>query len=101
MADDVEFEDFEITDYDLMEGMGLGFRRRKMTKEDAIYGIWADKDSDDDDRPSFSGKRKKDYTKPLNFVSGGVVQKGKDKKTDDDGGFFLLLRYNLTFRKNS
>ncbi|RMX42264.1 hypothetical protein pdam_00009851 [Pocillopora damicornis] len=84
MADDVEFEDFEITDYDLMEGMGLGFRRRKMTKEDAIYGIWADKDSDDDDRPSFSGKRKKDYTKPLNFVSGGVVQKGKDKKTDDD-----------------
>lgn len=84
MADDVEVEDFEITDYDLMEGMGLGFRRRKMTREDAIYGIWADRDSDDDDRPSFSGKRKKDYTKPLNFVSGGVVQKGKDKKTEDD-----------------
>lgn len=91
MADDVEFEDFEITDYDLMEGMGLGFRRRKMTKEDAIYGIWADKDSDDDDRLSFSGKRKKDYTKPLNFVSGGVVQKGKDKKTDDDGGFLSFV----------
>ena len=81
----MEVEDFEITDYDLMEGFGLGFRRRKMTKEEAIYGMWAEKDSDDDERSGgFSGRRKKDYSKPLNFVSGGVVQKGKDK-TEDDG----------------
>ena len=85
MADDVEVEDFEITDYDLMQGFGLGFGRRKMTKEEAIYGMWAERDSDDDERPSFSGRRKKDYTKPLNFVSGGIVQKGKDKTTEDDG----------------
>lgn len=90
MVDDVEFEDFEIIDYDLMEGMGLGFRRCKMIKEDVIYGIWVDKDLDDDDRLSFFGKRKKDYIKFLNFVSGGVVQKGKDKKIDDDGGFFYF-----------
>ena len=87
MDDDVEVEDFEITDMDLMHGLGLGFRRRKMTKEEAIYGMWADKDSDDDDGPvGYTGRRKKDYSKPLNFVSGGIVQKGKDKKnTDDDG----------------
>ena len=86
MADDVEVEDFEITDYDLMEGLGLGFRRRKMTKEEAIYGMWADRDSDDDEGPSgYSGRRKKDYSKPLNFVSGGIVQKGKDKNIEDDG----------------
>lgn len=85
MDDDVEVEDFEITDYDLMQGFGLGFRKKRMTKEEAIYGMWADKDSDDDERSSgFSGKRKKDYSKPLNFVSGGIVQKGKDKNAEDD-----------------
>ena len=82
MDDDVEVEDFEITDYDLMQGFGLGFRRRRMTKEEAIYGMWADKDSDDEGPSGYSGRRKKDYTKPLNFVSGGIVQKGKDKKSD-------------------
>mgnify|MGYP000023012362 CR=1 FL=1 len=91
--DDVEVENFEITDMDLMHGFGLGFRRRKMTKEEAIYGMWAEKDSDDDDIPSgFSGRRKKDYSKPLNFVSGGIVQKGKDKNKEDDGE----LSNNLT-----
>ncbi|XP_020609347.1 tuftelin-interacting protein 11-like [Orbicella faveolata] len=85
MDDDVEVEDFEITDYDLMQGFGLGFRKKRMTKEEAIYGMWAEKDSDDDERSSgFSGKRKKDYSKPLNFVSGGIVQKGKDKNAEDD-----------------
>lgn len=85
MDDDVEVEDFEITDRDLMEGFGLGFRRHRMTREEAIYGMWAERDSDDDEGPrGYSKKRKKDYTKPLNFVSGGIVQKGKDKNLDDD-----------------
>lgn len=85
MDDDVEVEDFEITDRDLMEGFGLGFIRHRMTREEAIYGMWAERDSDDDEGPrGYSKKRKKDYTKPLNFVSGGIVQKGKDKSVDDD-----------------
>ena len=99
MDDDVEVEDFEITDRDLMEGFGLGFRRHRMTREEAIYGMWAERDSDDDEGPrGYSKKRKKDYTKPLNFVSGGIVQKGKDKNLDDDGTnlvtVFLLYTYN-------
>ena len=95
MDDDVEVEDFEITDFDLMQGFGLGFRKKRMTKEEAIYGMWAEKDSDDDERSSgFSGKRKKDYSKPLNFVSGGIVQKGKDKNTEDDGRLVLLVKVN-------
>ena len=99
MDDDVEVEDFEITDRDLMEGFGLGFRRHRMTREEAIYGMWAERDSDDDEGPrGYSKKRKKDYTKPLNFVSGGIVQKGKDKNVDDDGTnlvtVFLLYTYN-------
>ena len=95
MEDDVEVEEFGITDYDLMQGlgMGLGYGRRKMTKEQAIYGMWAEKDSDDED--NYGGRRTKDYSKPLNFVSGGVVQKGKKKKKEDvkegDEGNQLML----------
>ena len=105
MDDDVEVEDFEITDRDLMEGFGLGFRRHRMTKEEAIYGMWAERDSDDDEGPrGYSKKRKKDYTKPLNFVSGGIVQKGKDKNLDDDGTnlvtVFLLYTYNKKYCYN-
>lgn len=59
-----------------------------MIKEEVIYGMWVDKDLDDDEKLSgFLGKRKKDYFKLLNFVSGGIVQKGKDKNVEDDGRF--------------
>ena len=85
MDDDVEVEDFEVSDYDLLFGMrgglGLGTKRKKRTKEHAIYGIWSQADSDDED--SYGGlgrKSKKDYSKPLSFVSGGIVQKGGEKE---------------------
>ena len=41
MADE-EVERFEITDYDLENEFGSGPRRRGLTKEQQIYGIWAD-----------------------------------------------------------
>ena len=83
MDDDQEVEEFGITDYDLMQGMGmgLGYRKRRFTKEQAIYGMWAEKDSDDEG--GYGGRKTKDYSKPLNFVSGGVVQKGKKDKKDE------------------
>ena len=89
MDDDVEVEDFEVTDYDLMFGMrgglGLGSKRKKTSKEHAIYGIWAQHDSDEDESyGGFGRKSKKDYSKPLNFVSGGIVQKGKEKEMKDE-----------------
>lgn len=44
-------------------------------------GIWADNSGDSDDSgPELGGRRKKgskDYTKPLNFVAGGIQQSGK------------------------
>ena len=46
MADD-ELENFEVTDYDLANEFG-GFgskRMKKFTKEQQIYGMWAE-DSD-------------------------------------------------------
>lgn len=57
-------------------------------------GIWADDSGDEDDggvgsRPSFRGaggmSGKHNYSVPVNFVSGGVQQAGKQKtpKSDD------------------
>ena len=39
-----EFEPFQMTEEEFLP------KRRKMTKEDHIYGLWAEHDSDEDDR---------------------------------------------------
>ena len=78
MADsDNEVEEFSITDYDLQNEFFPGLKRRKMTKEQAMLGIWASRDSDDDDDVG-DKKRKANYSMPMQFVSGGIV-KNKDK----------------------
>ena len=78
MADsDNEVEEFSITDYDLQNEFYPGLKRRKMTKEQAMLGIWASRDSDDDDDVG-DKKRKANYSMPMQFVSGGIV-KNKDK----------------------
>ena len=78
MADsDNEVEEFSITDYDLQNEFFPGMKRRKMTKEQTMLGIWAGRDSDDDE--GFGDKKRKaNYSMPLQFVSGGIV-KTKDK----------------------
>lgn len=87
MSDD-EMEKFEITDFDLDNEFNMNRPQRRLTKNQAIYGIWADEEGNDsDDEPSgFGGRRNKDkkykqnYTAPVSFVAGGVQQAGKDKK---------------------
>lgn len=54
--DDVEMERFEITDWDLENEFNPNRQRHWQTKEEATYGMWAERDSDDE-RPSFGGKR--------------------------------------------
>ncbi|KAF6729605.1 Tuftelin-interacting protein 11 [Oryzias melastigma] len=88
--DGVEIESFEVTDWDLANEFNPERRRFRQTKEQATYGIWADKDSDEDERPSFGGKRTKDYSTPVNFVSAGLrktaaeeKQQEKDEGSDD------------------
>ncbi|XP_063699786.1 septin-interacting protein 1-like [Culicoides brevitarsis] len=97
---DEEYERFEITDYDLDNEFNPNRNRRRPTKNQAIYGIWADNSGDSDDSgPELGGRRKKgfkDYSKPLNFVAGGVQQAGKKPpslvpnqikgKKDDESG---------------
>jgi hypothetical protein len=40
---DDEYEPFQVTGDEFLP------KRRKMTKEDHIYGLWAEHDSDEDD----------------------------------------------------
>ncbi|KAF0033803.1 hypothetical protein F2P81_013869 [Scophthalmus maximus] len=76
----VEIESFEVTDWDLANEFNPDRRRHKQTKEQATYGIWADRDSDEDERPSFGGQRSKDYSAPVNFVSAGLRKTASEEK---------------------
>lgn len=46
-SDEEEYEQFQVTEEDLF---GYPKRRRRFTKEDHIYGMWAQHDSDDEGR---------------------------------------------------
>lgn len=88
---DTEYEKFEINDYDL-ENEFNPFRtgRKRPTKNQQIYGIWADDDSDAEGNQSTSAKgrnrgdarKAKDYTAPIGFVAGGIQQSGKKKEEE-------------------
>uniref|UniRef100_A0A8D8YMB8 Tuftelin-interacting protein 11 n=1 Tax=Cacopsylla melanoneura TaxID=428564 RepID=A0A8D8YMB8_9HEMI len=82
---DGEYERFEVTDYDLNNEFNTNRPRKKMSKNQMIYGMWADSDNEDEDagRPSFSKKKPKNYTAPVNFISGGVQQAGKKKDEEE------------------
>ncbi|PIO65531.1 g-patch domain protein [Teladorsagia circumcincta] len=77
MAEEDEgMEAFDFDERDLEFALNPG-RRHYQTKNQATYGIWADRESDEDeayDRPSFGKKARKDYSAPINFISGGIKQ---------------------------
>ncbi|XP_077493306.1 septin interacting protein 1 isoform X1 [Amblyomma americanum] len=78
---DVEIENFEITDWDIANEFNINRVRRRPTKNQQIYGVWADDEDDGDERPSFqSSKKHKDFSAPISFVSGGVRQVGKQEE---------------------
>ncbi|KAG5282785.1 hypothetical protein AALO_G00059910 [Alosa alosa] len=79
--DGVEIEKFEISEWDLANEFNPERRRHKQTKEEATYGIWAEHDSDEE-RPSFGGKRSKDYSAPVSFVSAGIRKTAAEEKQE-------------------
>lgn len=87
-----EYEAFEVTDYDLANEFNPNRPRRKLTKNQQIYGIWADSDSDADSDVELKGRRgggrgsKVRSTGPVNFVTGGIQQSGSFKKTETTQG---------------
>ena len=85
MGDDDDVMRFEITDQDLDDEMRSSYgKRTRMSKNKAIYGVWADNsDSEGEEvRPSFGGK--KDYSAPVNFVSAGVQNQKKDRDKESE-----------------
>lgn len=81
---DNEVESFEITDYDLQSELNPGMGNKRQTKEQAIYGIWAN--SDDEMEADGTHQRRSQIRKnvePMGFVSGGTFAKEK-QRTDID-----------------
>lgn len=54
--DGVELERFEVSEWDLHNEFNPHRARHRPSKEEATYGVWAERDSDEE-RPSFGGKR--------------------------------------------
>lgn len=121
MEDDQERERFGMeNDYEDGQWIGGEFyygkrkEKRHQTKDDVLYGIFASGDTDSDSEGCSKKKRKKDLsrkqqdlTKPLNFVSSGIVMpneeinnntKQENKKDDqDDNDSFPGLGQGLGF----
>ncbi|XP_044753287.1 septin-interacting protein 1 [Coccinella septempunctata] len=95
---------FEITNHDLDNEFNTR-RGTPLSKEQKIYGIWADDESDEDDKRSAfkNGKESKNYSAPIDFVAGGVHQVGEKKvvKPDDDVGVDVKSEFLETKRNSS
>lgn len=87
---DNEVEKFEITDYDLEHEFSHRPGRRQ-TKEQQIYGMWAQDSGGEEDGPGDSGgniplqSRFSVLHGGLNFVSGGIQQAGKKNESKEKG----------------
>ncbi|CAG5136267.1 unnamed protein product [Candidula unifasciata] len=88
-----EVERFEMSDYDYNQIFDPTGARRNQTKNQATYGIWAEKESDDSDTEmvGFGGRgRKRKQQAPslgsgISFVSGGFKeeQSKEDEKAEE------------------
>ncbi|KAL3077180.1 hypothetical protein niasHS_013169 [Heterodera schachtii] len=82
MGDSNEFftEEFEFDQTDFECAMGRR-KFKRQTKEQEIYGIWAEEE--DDQRPSFQhGKKRPNDSAPVSFVAGGVKVGSKTQLAD-------------------
>jgi len=92
MSDDEEFEAFDISESDYKYAMNPSQRKRnKMSKEEAMLGIWASrKDSSDEDADfvGFDDRGRKSSkvikSSSINFISGGIKGEEKKKKAADE-----------------
>ncbi|VDK67133.1 unnamed protein product [Litomosoides sigmodontis] len=91
--EDDGMESFDISERDLEYALNPGYRRG-LSKNQQLYGIWADhEESDNEDVYAGFGsrgskKQSKNYSAPVTFVSGGIKRgntiEGESKNDDDD-----------------
>lgn len=86
---DVEVEEFGITEWDLENEFNPNRVRYKQSREDQIYGVWADhrnSDDDEDERPAFRGAPRGAAHANISFVSGGTAGSSntEEKATEND-----------------
>lgn len=89
MIDDEEMEEFELNEEDLQRAYNPGYKRHKMTKEEAMLGIWASREySDSEEEDNFSFRRQQKYSKSgVDFVASKSSKKSeleKDQKAKDN-----------------
>ncbi|XP_068219055.1 tuftelin-interacting protein 11 [Palaemon carinicauda] len=87
---DNEVEKFEISDYDLENEFNTRRPGRRLTKEQQIYGVWAQEEGDGEEAEGEHIEapipRARVLRGGLNFVPGGVQQAGKkEEKPKKDG----------------
>ncbi|CAH8482010.1 unnamed protein product, partial [Heterobilharzia americana] len=93
MGSSPEMESFGISDADYAHMMDPLQQRRKQTKKQTIYGVFASDDSDSETELSGFGRRDAgskrkgaNYSTPITFVSGGLklgAESGSDQKETD------------------
>uniref|UniRef100_A0A2K6VEC1 G-patch domain-containing protein n=1 Tax=Onchocerca volvulus TaxID=6282 RepID=A0A2K6VEC1_ONCVO len=92
VEEDDGMESFDINERDLEYALNPGYRRG-LSKNQQLYGIWADREESDseDTHAGFgskgSKKQSKNYSAPVTFVSGGIKHGNKiekENKDDDD-----------------
>ncbi|MCP9262121.1 hypothetical protein DINM_005413 [Dirofilaria immitis] len=92
MEGDDGMESFDINERDLEYALNPGYRRG-LSKNQQLYGIWADREESDNEDvhagfgSKSSKKQSKNYSAPVTFVSGGIKHGNtieKENKDDDD-----------------
>nr|XP_039257715.1 tuftelin-interacting protein 11-like [Styela clava]XP_039257716.1 tuftelin-interacting protein 11-like [Styela clava]XP_039257717.1 tuftelin-interacting protein 11-like [Styela clava] len=73
-----EMEKFELTNDDIANEFNPDRPQFKQTKEQALYGIWA-KSSENN-----YGKKKRDFSAPVTFISGGLKEGEKRQRYDPE-----------------
>jgi hypothetical protein len=83
---DEEMEDFDIKEEDLMRAFNPGYKKSKMSKEQAMLGIWASSDEDDenDDQFSYKKQKSKNLSSGISFVASNKKHPKKDIDEDED-----------------
>ncbi|CAF0720469.1 unnamed protein product [Brachionus calyciflorus] len=88
MSDEEEMEEFEMNDEDLVRAFNPGSKRHKMSKEEAMLGIWATKEYSDseDEQDEFSYNKQKKFSKKssIDFIASKKSKRSPQLEKDNE-----------------